>query len=282
MNYNYIIIGDILKKSAEIIRKYNIPYEEDYFKTLKGIQRKDLIVRNQFAYDKVKNKQIIKDASVTFTEQEETEILSRIEIFGNERNRIYTYLTNDFNVKTLKLKEENLERRVRQILAKRYLGLLLSDANRLIEIEENKAISKRFPIVGKLANFIIQHKLKLFFLLLFNLIVTPKIVDHLKPPDAIAQDIIHEKFPEIKSGSVTIEDLAHYYHWESKYKFSGAECNDGWESHSHGRGTCSHHGGIDHYFKEGDYRKTYDECLQIAKYEMMDIHKEAKRISWRD
>ena len=28
---------------------------------------------------------------------------------------------------------------------------------------------------------------------------------------------------------------------------SGAICNDGWVSHSTGRGTCSHHGGVDHW-----------------------------------
>ena len=30
-------------------------------------------------------------------------------------------------------------------------------------------------------------------------------------------------------------------------KGKGAICNDGWRSHSIGSGTCSWHGGIDHY-----------------------------------
>lgn len=30
-------------------------------------------------------------------------------------------------------------------------------------------------------------------------------------------------------------------------KGKGAICNDGWRSHSTGSGTCSWHGGIDHY-----------------------------------
>lgn len=30
-------------------------------------------------------------------------------------------------------------------------------------------------------------------------------------------------------------------------KGKGAICNDGWRSHSTGQGTCSWHGGIDHY-----------------------------------
>jgi len=34
--------------------------------------------------------------------------------------------------------------------------------------------------------------------------------------------------------------------WACK-KGKGAICHDGWESHSTGRGTCSWHGGVDHY-----------------------------------
>lgn len=33
----------------------------------------------------------------------------------------------------------------------------------------------------------------------------------------------------------------------SCHKSPGAICNDGWRSHSTGRGTCSWHGGVNHY-----------------------------------
>jgi len=33
---------------------------------------------------------------------------------------------------------------------------------------------------------------------------------------------------------------------------SGAICNDGWKSNSTGRGTCSSHGGVDHWIHEND------------------------------
>jgi hypothetical protein len=41
-------------------------------------------------------------------------------------------------------------------------------------------------------------------------------------------------------------------------KGKGAICNDGWRSHSTGSGTCSWHGGIDHYIDpdETDVFKT--------------------------
>jgi hypothetical protein len=41
-------------------------------------------------------------------------------------------------------------------------------------------------------------------------------------------------------------------------KGKGAICNDGWRSHSTGSGTCSWHGGVDHYIdpNEVDVGKT--------------------------
>lgn len=42
-------------------------------------------------------------------------------------------------------------------------------------------------------------------------------------------------------------------------KGKGAICNDGWRSHSTGSGTCSWHGGIDHYVdpNEIDVTRTF-------------------------
>jgi len=55
----------------------------------------------------------------------------------------------------------------------------------------------------------------------------------------------------------------------NKYKFDGAVCNDGWISHSQGRGTCSWHDGVFYYFYKGNYIKTKEECRI-----------EAKKFSW--
>ena len=64
--------------------------------------------------------------------------------------------------------------------------------------------------------------------------------------------------------------LAEQIHKKLKYNFNGDICNDGWTSHSQGRGTCSHHDGVDYYFYKGEYSKTIEEC-----------RKEAEEISWR-
>jgi len=69
----------------------------------------------------------------------------------------------------------------------------------------------------------------------------------------------------------TVDKLTEiFYENESnKYQFNGAICNDGWISHSQGRGTCSWHGVVDYYFYIGEYKKTKEECK-----------KDAKRFSW--
>lgn len=66
-----------------------------------------------------------------------------------------------------------------------------------------------------------------------------------------------------------VSSLAHKIHENSKYKFDGTRCIDGWISKSQGAGTCSHHSGVDYYFYEGEYAKDLDEC-----------YKEAEKLSW--
>ncbi|MFO0414704.1 MAG: hypothetical protein ACK50E_03555 [Bacteroidota bacterium] len=51
----------------------------------------------------------------------------------------------------------------------------------------------------------------------------------------------------------------------NRHQFSGAICNDGWVSHSQGRGTCSWHGGVNYYFYKGEYIKSKEECREDAK-----------------
>lgn len=75
--------------------------------------------------------------------------------------------------------------------------------------------------------------------------------------------------PPIIERLTPVDTLAEKIHEKSKYKFSGAICNDGWTSHSQGRGTCSWHGGVDYYFYKDEYSKSIEECQE-----------EARQISW--
>ena len=52
---------------------------------------------------------------------------------------------------------------------------------------------------------------------------------------------------------------------DSKLPFNGAICRDGWMSHSHGPGTCSYHGGVDHYIDTVAYLKTISQSHEEAK-----------------
>lgn len=45
---------------------------------------------------------------------------------------------------------------------------------------------------------------------------------------------------------------------------NGAICNDGWRSSSKGQGTCSHHGGVDHYTSPSTHRK-YNGIINMVK-----------------
>lgn len=66
-----------------------------------------------------------------------------------------------------------------------------------------------------------------------------------------------------------VDTLTKRLHEQSRRAINVAICRDGWLSRSHGSGTCSHHGGIDHYQDSAVYDKTLEEC-----------RKEAEKISW--
>lgn len=67
-------------------------------------------------------------------------------------------------------------------------------------------------------------------------------------------------WPRIKEGFTSVDTLTEKIYQESRYGFDGAICRDGWTSHSQGRGTCSHHGGVSYYFSQDDYRMTREQA----------------------
>ena len=46
--------------------------------------------------------------------------------------------------------------------------------------------------------------------------------------------------------SILVSFVVCFYTMASRER-KGATCEDGWKSHSTGSGTCSHHGGVDHW-----------------------------------
>ncbi|WP_118973911.1 TIR domain-containing protein [Taibaiella koreensis] len=65
------------------------------------------------------------------------------------------------------------------------------------------------------------------------------------------------------------DELARQLFENSRRKVRCAVCKDGDTSQASGRGACSHHGGVEHYFFRDVYSKTPEESLE-----------EAEQISW--
>ena len=234
-------IQDKLNASAQIVRQYNLGDKNYFISKFPNTNKTQLETAWTFGQRKIQNREIIKDASSISADETNLANERTINVEKNIEG-LFNYLNSEFNVKKLKLTDENVERRFRHNLAELYIGNILNEVSEL-SIKDNSSIkSKTFAFFGKFkAAFIILGIVGVF--------ATPTIIDGLTPVDILTEKI-HEK---------------------SKYKFNGSICNDGTTSHSQGRGTCSWHGGVNYKFYKGDYKKTIEECRE-----------EAINRSWRD
>jgi len=232
-------IIDKLNSSALIIRKYNLGDKTFFIDKFKHVHISMLENAWEFGSKKIQNREIIKDAS-SLELQENKSAQSRFDNFEQGIQKVYNYLESDFDVKKLKLKEENIERHFRHLLAERYVHLEIYN---ILEIKKKGNIHLK----EKIANFFYTFLFIIIIIGIVGFLSVPRIIDRLTPVGTLTERI-HEK---------------------SKYKFSGAICNDGWTSHSQGRGTCSYHNGVGYYFYKGNYSKSFEQC-----------RKEAMKISW--
>lgn len=268
-------IQDNLNRSALIIRKYDLGDKQYFFSKFQDFDKSPLETSWTFAAKKIQNREIIKDAFVSFNSIDKTEIDSTLTNFSEDIDDIYRFLNSNFDVKSLKLRDENIQRRIRHILADTYLDKITVDTRKL-NIKKQASHSTRFKKVLK------KFKIGIGIFLVATAFSTPRIIEGLTLPGNLLNKYLHGKYSSIKTASINENILANYLHEDSKYKFNGAICNDGWTSHSQGRGTCSHHGGVDYYFYEGDYSKSSDECRQEAVKVINELRKKALQKSWRD
>jgi len=236
MNNNTIEskVENLLEDAAIVIRKYALG-DFEYFHSQFRKYDKDLLENCWEKTKRVQHKDIIKD-----TNEIDKDDLLIVQNRYNQTIKELSYLRSTllyktFDPKKLHLKKENIERRLSNLLAKEF-----------IEVTK-KELTKIGTIKYKISFNIFKYRTPFFFSFLFVLIFNKPIFDRLTPVDKLAEKI-HER---------------------SKYKYSGAKCNDGTTSKSQGRGTCSWHGGVDYYFYKGDYKKTIEES-----------YIEAKDISW--
>jgi len=235
-------IEEKLNSCALIVRKYNLGDREFFFKKFPALTNSSLTIAWDFGLKKIQNKEIIKD--VILLHKEDLKIVTtKVNSFGNDPDTLYYYLNSTFEVKKLKLTDENIERRFRKLLAINYLQIVSTEIHKLSESD------KRY-LKPKVIRFVNKFKYLIIAISIAGIFSIPRIIKGLTPVETLTEQI-HEK---------------------SKYKYrTGATCRDGTHSNAKGSGACSHHGGVDEWIYETAYRKTLEEC-----------RKEAEEISWRN
>ena len=164
----------------------------------------------------------------------EAEISLKLQKFNFESNDLYYYLNSKFDSKELKLDEEQVERRLRNILALRYQKIILDEINKL------KRKEKLIQFKEKVFEIALAS---IFPIIIFSFFFGTRIID----------------------GFTTVDVLTERIYEREIYEFNGSKCNDGSTSHSQGRGTCSWHGGVDYKFYKGEHKYTLEECRKKAK-----------------
>lgn len=222
-----------LLKAAFIIHCYSIGDEFYFYLRFSRIEKSVL----QEIWKVASSRQPFVTHYELIDESEKTIVRKKAWTFRGDSKVIYDYLSKPLQDNS---KGFSVECELRRVLAIRYIdsvGYSLYNGPGGIPKSFLSALIKRKQ---KIANGVMLGLLIFGVVALFSL---PRIIDGFTP----------------------VRTLAREYYEDSRYKFSGAICRDGWISHSRGRGTCSHHGGVREYFDEGEHRQTYEECLRRAR-----------------
>ncbi len=184
----------------------------------------------------------VKDARKNITIN--PEILNHeIDSVGSTIEEWYDYLCLPFHENTMDSESEQAIRRAKHVIAEKFLATAKTELDKCYEScntvkKRNKKDDRRQIVISVIGTV-------LFFSLPFWSI--------------------------IKEGFTSAEVLAVRIYEESRYGFNGAICRDGWTSHSRGRGTCSHHGGVGYFISRDDHRLTREQAFV-----------EARKRSWID
>jgi hypothetical protein len=239
-----MITTDIFKKierTAFIIRKYNLGDKSYFYSKFPVASKTVLEIIWEKEKKKVQNKEIIKNSN-ELNKIEINFVVNRFMKFENNTEKLYDYLISEFDYKRLKLDEENIERRLRNLLSTKFIELSSKEIPKEIKKDDDIRKEKKKKKESRIINSVVIITL---FSFLFG-------------------STIYDLGLTIYDGFTPVKQLTERIHERSKYKFSGSVCNDGTTSHSQGRGTCSWHKGVNYTFYEGDYRKSIEECTTEA------------------
>lgn len=226
-------IQEKLNKYCLINRKYQLLDEFNFKLKFSKIDSECLKLAWQYSCDKIHNDEIIKDTK-DLPKNGKKEISQKLQKFNFESNDLYYYLNSKFDVKELKLNEEQVERRLRNLLALRHQKIIFKEITKLKRKE--KLIKLKEKVIGITMLSIIPIIVISFF---FG--------------------------SNIRDGLTSVDVLSERIYEREVYEFNGSVCNDGSISHSQGSGTCSWHDGVAYKFYKGDHKYSMDECKKIAK-----------------
>jgi hypothetical protein len=154
MSKNEQEIQEILNTSAAITRKYNLGDREHFFRKFGGCDTKQLTEAWEFGLRKIQNREIIKDTS-DLPVSDNPLIEWKVNEVGNDYQAITYYLNSGFDVRELKLKDENIERRVRHILAEKFLEFKSKEIRNLSTTSFSRQNSGKSSFRKKLALFFV-------------------------------------------------------------------------------------------------------------------------------
>jgi hypothetical protein len=226
-------IQDKLNRYCLINRKYQLLDYTNFLSNFRYIETHYLSSAWVYSNQKIYNHEIIKNTN-ELPKDGKQKISDLLQEFNFESSDLYYYLNSYFDVKVLKLEEERIERRLRNILAKRHQKILESEIEKLNKAETLYEIKRKI---------ILRSALTLIIIAIFSLFFGSRIRD----------------------GFTSIEVLTERIYQKKIYKYNGSICRDGSRSRSQGRGTCSWHGGVSYKFYEGQHKLTKKECREIAK-----------------
>jgi hypothetical protein len=226
-------IQDKIIRYCIINRKYQLLDESSFKLKFRKIDIEKLNLAWEFGSKKIQNNEIIKDTK-ELPKNGRKEISKKIEKLNFNSHDLYIFLNSKFDEKELKLDEEQIERRLRNLIAQRHQKIILNEINKLISKEKLNQIKEKVVNIAFLS--IIPILIITFF---FG--------------------------SRIRDGFTTVDVLTERIYEREIYNFNGSICNDGSTSHSQGRGTCSWHSGVAYKFYKGDHKYSKEECRKKAK-----------------
>lgn len=241
-------IQKLLNQYCYILRKYNLKNKEEYISIFKDVELEILEKSGEYSLVKIRNRDIIKDTETLPVNAKKT-IRQKNKKIKKDVDSLYSYLKSEFDVRKLKYDEERIERKLRNRLAVIHQKKIKRSIDR--KVRTRKRHEKTQKIVQKTVDTI-QKILRT---------ITAVVIVAIIP--ALFIGLIFGG--RIRDGFTSVDVLTERIYNREVYEFSGSVCQDGWISHSQGRGTCSWHGGVRYEFYKGQHKKTREECKKIAK-----------------